>query len=214
MRVLASQRVGNNVSSVSPLLEGVTRWRGSWSCSGQCLASWQGSGQGHGSQAVQAHHHLTSAHMPGVTRGSPGGTRGHQGGTSQCTGQADTRLRRRTSAQERYLTPAPAECGGAAAGRAGRAPHPGQLTPAPELGWWRLVAGCCGARPAAAAACVTAQLTYIQDTHPAAAHPGPAQCGRNHPDHPAVADTDIFEIMNNDTIARRMSVRNILQHPS
>ena len=146
--------------------------------------------------------------------GAPGGTRGHQGGTSQCTGQADTRLRRRTSAQERYLTPAPAECGGAAAGRAGRAPHPGQLTPAPELGWWRLVAGCCGARPAAAAACVTAQLTYIQDTHPAAAHPGPAQCGRNHPDHPAVADTDIFEIMNNDTIARRMSVRNILQHPS
>ena len=166
---------------------------------------------------ITSHLH-TCQGSPGGHQGAPGGhqggTRGHQGGTSQCTGQADTRLRRRTSAQERYLTPAPAECGGAAAGRAGRAPHSGQLTPAPELGWWRLVAGCCGARPAAAAACVTAQLTYIQDTHPAAAHPGPAQCGRNHPDHPAVADRDIFEIMNNDTIARRMSVRNILQHPS
>ena len=95
VRVLASQRVGNNVSSVSPpLLEDVTRWRGSWSCSGQCLASWQGSGQGHGSQAVQAHHHLTSAHMPGGhqggTRGSPGGhqgvTRGHQGVTGGSPG--------------------------------------------------------------------------------------------------------------------------------
>ena len=76
VRVLASQRVGDNVSSVCPpLLEDVTVWQGSWSSSGQCLASWQGSGQGHGSQAVQAHHHLTSAHMPG----------GHQGGSRGIT---------------------------------------------------------------------------------------------------------------------------------
>ena len=131
-------------------------WQGSWSCSGQCLASWQGSGQGHGSQAVQAHHHLTSAHMPGGLQGAPGGS-------SHCRGQADTRLRRRTSAQERYLTPAPAECG-RWAGRAGRAPHSAQLTAAPVLGWWRLVE-VRGPGQLQLRRCVS-QLTYIQDTHP------------------------------------------------
>ena len=62
-----------------------------------------------------------SPHISTHARGSPGGL---QGGTSQCRGQADTRLRRRTSAQERYLTPAPAECGGGRAGPGGpRTPH-------------------------------------------------------------------------------------------
>ena len=118
VRVLASQRVGDNVSSVCLL-----SWRMSLcgGAPGHLLGSVWRHGRGQDRAMAPRLCRLTiTSHLhtcQGVTRGSPGG---HH----QCRGQADTRLRRRTSAQERYLTPAPAECGGGRAGPGGpRTPH-------------------------------------------------------------------------------------------